>query len=46
LTFTSPEYIVFCLLFFPVYFLVRGTWRWLWILVSSYAFYAADQPRD
>jgi alginate O-acetyltransferase complex protein AlgI len=40
MSFISPEFILFAIVFFPVYFVLGQRWRWLWILVASYFFYA------
>lgn len=40
MSFISPEYILFCVLFFPIYFVLPHRMRWLWLLITSYAFYA------
>lgn len=37
--FTSPEYIVFSLIFFPIYFALPLRWRWVWLLLAGYVFY-------
>ena len=39
MSFISPEFVLFSLAFFPVYFVLGHRWRWLWILVASYFFY-------
>lgn len=38
--FTSPEFVIFCLVVIPLYFVTPGRARWLLLLVASYFFYA------
>lgn len=40
MSFISPEFILFFAAYFPVYFALPHRWRWVWILASSYFFYA------
>lgn len=40
MSFISPEYVLFTAVFFPVYFVLPHRFRWLWLLVASYFFYA------
>jgi alginate O-acetyltransferase complex protein AlgI len=40
MVFTSPEFVLFCAVFFPAFFLLPHRWRWIWMLGASYFFYA------
>ncbi|MAU11667.1 MAG: membrane-bound O-acyltransferase family protein [Anaerolineaceae bacterium] len=40
MSFISPEYVLFFSLVVPLYFAIGHRWRWLWLLLTSYVFYA------
>lgn len=40
MSFISLEFILFALIVFPLYFLIPHRYRWLYLLVASYIFYA------
>lgn len=40
MSFISLEFIIFALIVFPLYFLIPHRWRWLYLLIASYIFYA------
>jgi alginate O-acetyltransferase complex protein AlgI len=39
MVFNSLTFLIFSVIFFPVYFLTKGKLRLLWILIASYVFY-------
>lgn len=39
MVFNSITFLIFSGIFFPLYFLLKGTWRLWWILLASYVFY-------
>lgn len=43
MSFTSPEFVLFFALVIPLHFALGHRWRWLWLLVMSYVFYAYGQ---
>ena len=44
MSFISAEFILFAVLIFSAYFLIAQRWRWLFLLLASYYFYAFWQP--
>ena len=39
MSFVSFEFIIFALVVLPLYFAIRSSFRWLFLLVTSYIFY-------
>ena len=44
MSFISAEFVLFAVLIFSAYFLIAQRWRWLFLLLASYYFYAFWQP--
>ena len=40
MTFTAPEFVIFFAAFVPLYFAITYRFRWLFLLIASYFFYA------
>lgn len=40
MSFISPEYVLFFAVVVPLFFVIPARWRWAWLLLSSYVFYA------
>src|SRR5882762_5682665 len=39
MVFNSLTFLIFSVIFFPIYFFLKGKWRMAWCLIAGYVFY-------
>lgn len=44
MVFNSLDFIFFFLVFYPVFLIIPGNFKWVWLLASSWFFYASFKP--